>query len=308
MSVLDTGQLDLPDQKIDPWLGQVKFGSTVATLTPSIPMKFGAGQAMTFDTGEAEFVGEGQNKGPSDYTSTTQRVEPFKFHKTVRFTDEVLWADEDYQLGVVDQILAAIAPALARALDFGVFHGINPTGGAEVAAMTQRLSATENAVTLGDGLPALTIDAADALVLAHRYIPNSIAIDVSWAGALYSTRNAAFEAGDGQGPKTYPDFTLSTAASVLEGHRSSVSDTVGAVGVAEKDTNIAGFVGDFSAIRWGIQRSIGLELIEFGDPDGQGDLKRNNQVAFRAEVVYGWGIADLNAFAKVNQAGDTPEP
>ena len=33
---------------------------------------------------------------------------------------------------------------------------------------------------------------------------------------------------------------------------------------------------------------------------GAGDLQRNNQVAFRAEVVYGWGIADLNAFAKIH--------
>jgi hypothetical protein len=43
-------------------------------------------------------------------------------------------------------------------------------------------------------------------------------------------------------------------------------------------------------------------MIRYGDPDGQGDLKRNNQVAFRAEVVYGWGIADLNAFAKIVDA------
>ena len=81
-----------------------------------------------------------------------------------------------------------------------------------------------------------------------------------------------------------------------------MSRTVGAVGVAAVATNIIGFVGDFSAIRWGIQRAIGLEVIRYGDPDGQGDLKRNNQVAFRAEVVYGWGVADLNAFAKVTDA------
>ena len=64
------------------------------------------------------------------------------------------------------------------------------------------------------------------------------------------------------------------------------------------------FVGDFSAIRWGVQKSIGLEVIRYGDPDGQGDLKRNNQIAFRAEVVYGWGIGDLDAFAKIATAAD----
>ena len=61
-----------------------------------------------------------------------------------------------------------------------------------------------------------------------------------------------------------------------------------------------GFAGNFDAIRWGIQKSIGLELIKYGDPDGGGDLKRNNQVAFRTEVVYGWGVADRNAIAKIH--------
>lgn len=305
MAVLQTGQLELPDQKLDPWLGKVQYGSSVAALSDQIPMKFGTGQALTFDIGEAEYVGEGQNKGQSEFTASTITAAPFKFHKTVRWTDEVMFADEDHQLGVVDQILALIQPALSRALDFGIYHGINPTGGAEVAAMTQRLTNTTNTVTLGDGKPSGSIDAADALVLANGYVPNAIAVDPSWAGSLRTVRRDAIAAGDNGGDRLYPNFALSTAVSELEGHRASVSRTVGAQGIAATDTNIAGFDGDFSAIRWGIQRAIGLEVIEYGDPDGQGDLKRNNQVAFRAEVIYGWGIAALDAFTKVVHAADT---
>ena len=78
-----------------------------------------------------------------------------------------------------------------------------------------------------------------------------------------------------------------------------MSRTVGGAGVLAVASNILGIVGDFSAFRWGVQRALGLELIRYGDPDGQGDLKRNNQVAFRAEVVYGWGIADLDAIALI---------
>src|SRR5687767_13595578 len=123
MAVLDTGDLTLPDQIIDPWLGRVQNGSAVAALSNSIPMKFGTGTSMTFDIGEAEYVGEGANKGPSTITPTTKTVSPFKFHKTVRWTEEVQWADEDYQMGVVTQVLDLIQPALSRALDYGVFHG-----------------------------------------------------------------------------------------------------------------------------------------------------------------------------------------
>jgi hypothetical protein len=42
-------------------------------------------------------------------------------------------------------------------------------------------------------------------------------------------------------------------------------------------------------------------MIEYGDPDGLGDLQRQNQIALRAEVVYGVGIMDLNAFAKITK-------
>ena len=138
------------------------------------------------------------------------------------------------------------------------------------------------------------------VALYHRKDPTlsrrDVAIDPSWAASFSTLRGSSSE------QKLYPNFVLGTEVSELDGHRASVSNTVGAVGVASTDTNVKAFVGDFSAIRWGIQRAIGLEVIRYGDPDGQGDLKRNNQVAFRAEVVYGWGFGDLDAVAKIVDA------
>ena len=297
MTALTTGDLTLPDHIMDPWLKKVQAGSTVATLSGAIPMKFGVGNSMTFDIGEAEYVGEGANKGASTITPTTKTVKPFKFHKTVRWTEEVKWADEDYQLQVLSQILDLIQPALSRALDFGVFHGINPTGGAAVAAMTEYLSQTTNSVEyVSTDKPYVSLDAADALVLADTYVPRDIALDPTYAAKFSAVRGTNSEV------KLYPNFRLGLEVSELEGHRASVSRTVGAVGVAATPTTVLGFVGDFSTIGWGVQRSLGLEMIEYGDPDGGGDLKRNNQVAFRSEVVYGWGIADLDAVARVIDA------
>jgi hypothetical protein len=298
MAVLATGALNIPIQILDPWLGKIQYGSSIATLSGATPMKFGIGESLSFDIGEAEYVAEGGQKGASAFTPRTVQVNPFKFHKTVRWNQEVMFADEDHQLGVVSQILDLIQPALSRALDFGVFHGINPATGEVVAAMTDRLSATTNSVEIGaSDKPYANVDAADTLVLADGFVPRDIALDPSFASRFSTLRGATSET------KLYPGFNLATApASDLDGHRASVSNTVGAVGVATAATNVKGFVGDFSGIRWGVQKQIGLEIIEYGDPDGQGDLKRNNQVAFRAEVVYGWGIADLNAFAKIVDA------
>jgi hypothetical protein len=294
MTALTTAALNLPSLILDPWIGKVQHGSSIATLAGSIPMKFGTGTSMTFDIGEAEYVGEGANKGASTVTPSTQTVSPFKFHKTVRWTDEVKYADEDYQLNVISQILDLIQPSLSRALDFGIIHGINPTGGAAVAAMTQKLSGATNQVErAASDKPYANLDAADALVLANSYVPSGIALDPALASKFSALRGTNSE------QRLYPDFRLTTAVSDLDNHVASVSRTVQALNVAATASNLLGIVGDFSSVRWGIQRAIGLEMIEYGDPDGGGDLKRNNQVAFRAEVIYGWGIADLDAFALI---------
>ena len=295
MATFATGSLTIPKQKITPWLGQIQNGSAVASLSASTPMTYGEGETWTFDIGEAEYVGEGADKGESTITPSTHTITPFKFHKTLRFNEEVLWADEDRRLEIIDDILDGVQPSLSRALDFGVFHEINPASGAVVAAMDGGLTDTTNVVEYAAAdKPYVSLDAADALVLADGYLPKDIALDPSYAAKFSALRGTNSE------QKLYPNFVLGTEVSELDGHRASVSNTVRALGVAAAATNILGFVGDFSAIRWGVQKSIGLEVIRYGDPDGGGDLKRKNQVAFRAEVVYGWGIADLDAFAKIH--------
>lgn len=296
MATMTSGQISIPKQIFDPWLGKVQGASTVAALSAGVPMLFGPGEVMTFDIGEAEYVGEGANKGGSTTTPTIKTVTPYKFHKTVRWTNEVMWADADHQLQVVQNVLDLIQPALSRALDYGVFHGINPTSGTAVPAMTESLSQTTRSVEIGTGKPFVYLDAADMLVTASSFVPKDVALDPSWASAFSTVRGSQTDA------RLYPNLMLDGSVSELEGHRAAVSRTVGAVGVAAVPTTVRGFVGDFSGIRWGIQRQINLELIEYGDPDGGGDLKRNNQVAFRSEIVYGWGIADLSAFAKIVDA------
>jgi len=293
MAALTTGSLTIPKQLLEPWVNNIHKGSTISQLSGSIPMKFGAGEAFVFDSGEAEYVGEGANKSSNDVTKTTQTVEPFKFQKTIRFTNEVQWADEDHQLGVIQEILNQIQPALSRALDYGVIHGINPKTGAVVSAMQRLTSATTSVELAAADAPYVSTDAAIAALLAVDGVPNGIAMDPKFAAKISGQRLPT-------GQKLYPDFTFSNESSNFESLRAATSKTVGATGVLAVDTKLRAIVGDFSAIRWGVQRAIGLELIEFGDPDGNGDLKRNNQVAFRAEVVYGWGIAEINRnFAKI---------
>src|SRR5690349_717030 len=208
MTALATGSLSIPKQKLDPWLGKIKNGSVVASLSTPIPMTFGEGESWTFDIGEAEYVAEGGQKGASTTTPTSHPMKPFKFHKTLRFNEEVLWADEDRQLGVIQEILDLVQPALSRALDFGVLHEVNPTGGAVVAAMNGGLTDTTNLVEYASAdKPYVSLDAADALVLADGYVTRDVALSTTYAAKFSSLRGTNSE------QKMYPDFRLSTEVS-----------------------------------------------------------------------------------------------
>jgi hypothetical protein len=120
---------------------------------------------------------------------------------------------------------------------------------------------------------------------------------VSQSGDLNSFGLATQRNSDGV--KFNPDMGLGIDVASYAGMGAAVSTAVSASVEAATATNVIGFVGQFDAFRWGVQREIGAEVIEYGDPDGLGDLKRQNQIALRMEIVYGIGILDLNAFAKI---------
>jgi hypothetical protein len=290
MAVLTTTDLSLPDHMTTGIFEATEYGSTVAQLSGQRPLLFGQTSSMTFSNPKAEFVGEGAQKSASTVEPSTVTVKPYKAQVTMRFNEEVVWADEDYQLGVLQQLSDKTGPALARALDLGIYHGLNPLSGTAFAPITKYVSQTTNSVEVASGdKPMDNIDAAELLVTG---IPNGLAIDPTW-GKNFRTQR------DSEGRRIYPDFNLEPGVSNLDGFRAAVSDTVSASQEATVATSINAFVGDYTQIYWGVQRRVGVELIRYGDPDGEGDLKRNNQIALRAEVVYGWVIGDLDRFAKI---------
>ena len=285
-------------------------GSTIAALSGSEPQQFGETQILTFTTRpKAQFVAEGATKSGTDPGFSTKTVVPRKAQVTMRFNEEVQWADEDYQLGVLALLSSEIAGALSRALDLGVYHAVNPLTGVALTGSPAKVLDTSNNVEVLGGTGASVNKGADievetcaGLVIADGFVPNGIALDPSYAWTLATARYT-------DGRKKYPDLGFGTAISNFEGLNASVSSTVSAPeatisggAYASTNPNIKAIVGDFSQIRWGVQRSIPVEKIVYGDPDGNGDLKAKNQIALRGEVVFGWAIMDLDAFGVIKNA------
>src|SRR5450756_1074212 len=123
MAVLATTGITLPKNIASGMFAKALTGSAVAALSGVEPQQFGEVTHMTL-TGapRAEYVGEGANKAPTNATFGTKIVTPHKVQVTMRFNEEVKWADDAYQLGVLTTLADQGGLALARALDLGVFH------------------------------------------------------------------------------------------------------------------------------------------------------------------------------------------
>jgi len=300
MAVLATTGITLPPQIADGMFSKALTGSAVAALSGAEPQKFGNVTYMTL-TGRprAEYVGEGALKASSAATFGTKIATPHKVQVTLRFNEEVLWSDEDYQLGILQTLADEGGLALARALDLGVFHGINPLTGAVVASIVvgDRIATTTNSVEITTATlntPDTVIEQAVGLIIADGFIPNGVAFNPGYSWTIATSRYA-------DGRKKYPEVGFGTNITTFEGLQAYSTSTVPGTPEAT-DTMIKAIVGDWDMLRWGVQKSVPVELIKFGDPDGQGDLKRTNQIALRLEVVYGWAVMDLDAFATVKDA------
>ena len=305
MAVFGTNEAKvlLPRNIADGMIQESRSLSTVAALSGREPQRFGETEYIIFnDFPKAEFVAEGAQKASTTGGYTSVKSAPKKAQVTMRFNEEVQWASEDYQLSILSDLAGAGQVALSRALDLGLYHRINPLTGTAIATWDNYLNATTKRVEIGTAEADADIRAAVGLLLqaTPSWGVNGIALDpkLAWSLANLQTKNAD---GSPSGTQRYPNLGFGSNITNFLGVNTSQGNTVSGTPEAA-DTKVRAIVGDFqNGIRWGVQRELPVELIRFGDPDGQGDLKRNNQIALRLELVYGWYVF-TDRFAVVEDA------
>jgi hypothetical protein len=306
MAVFGTtdAQVLMPRTIADGMIKASRSLSTVAKLSAREPQRFGNVDYITFnDVPKAEFVEEGADKGSSDAGFGSVTAKPRKAQVTLRFNQEVQWLDEDHQLGVLREVGEAGQVALSRALDLGLYHRINPLSGTVISGWDNYLDATTKRVELAAGTdPDASFRAAVGLLVngATATPVNGAAFDPKFSWALSNLQQLVAD-GSGNGMQRYPQLGFGTNVTDFMGVPVAQGDTVSGTPEAA-DTAVRAIVGDYqNGIRWGVQRELPVELIRYGDPDGQGDLKRKNQIALRLEIVYGWYVF-TDRFAVVEDA------
>lgn len=287
----------LPAQTLDGIVEGTKTNSTIVALSGQDPMKFGNVNIVTFDADPAaEFVDEGAAKSSEDIKPSVASAVPHKAVVTYRTSDEFMWADEDYQLGILDKFAEKAARALGRALDLGAYFRINPKTGNEITAWTNYVNATTNRVEIAaDSDPELLVETAAGLLVPNGINASGIALSPQLAWDLATVRYA-------DGRKKFPEVGYTIAPTTFAGLLASTSTTVSGKPRDKDaaDNGVRAIVGDFNeGLRWGIQREVPFQVIPYGDPDNSGrDLKGHNEVALRAEVVYAW-YAFTDSFAVI---------
>ena len=295
--VLNTSELDLAaHQKKGIWRKAVKTGvlSQLAAADPEI--KVGDTNIFTFlDAAKAQLVGESGQKVSMDGKPTKATAKTYKVQITYRFSDEVKYEDEDYQIGLVDALVARVGEGLSRALDLIAIHGVNPITGQVSNLVSEYL---DKDGFLPEGHVITETSAKDANVRAMAtalqtagYNATAIAFDPQFAGELAQVE-------DGNDRQKYPELGFGFNVESFQGLRAASSDTVS--GRQELDTPLVkSIMGDFRAFVWGVARTVPLKTIEYGNPDGMGDLQELNEIAIRAEAYLGFAFVDPRAFAIV---------
>lgn len=292
---LSTPGITLPRSVAAAITTKIKDSSTIAALSPRVPQLFADDTVLVFDgASEAEVVAEGAKKAAYEQTLTSVTAKRVKIQTTTRVTNELKWADEDDQLEIIKRIQEDQAAALGRALDYVVYHAINPKTGAALDAGYKKLSDTATQVTAGKD----ALDNFDNLVSAinETYDVNGLAMAKTFANQLRKLRVAA------TGGRYFPEIPLSLNTTAVEGITAATSATVSGVRATEP-TKVLAFAGDFNLIRWGMVRDLSAEIIEYGDPDGTGvDLKNTGQLAYRTEATLAYTVLDPKAFAVLKSA------
>lgn len=292
---LETSKIVLPSSVATYIKDNAKDTSTIAALSPSTPQLFTNSDNLIFDgASEAEVVEEGAVKGSYDQPIGSLVGKRFKVQTTTRVTNELQWADEDNQLEILKAIQDDQVKACGRALDYVVYHAINPKPGTVMEGY-KKLVEEANQITATDD-PVADIDALTDILAMGEYDIDGIALSKKWAAMLRKLRVPS------TGMRLYPEIPINLKPGNLDGIDAATSGTVDGRR-AKVETNTLAITGQFSLIKWGVVRDITAEIIPYGDPDQSGvDLKAHNQVAYRTEMMYAYTVLDPKGFAVLKAA------
>jgi HK97 family phage major capsid protein len=293
-NAMKTGTLFKPEL-VTELISKVQGKSVLAKLSAQTPIPFNGVEQFIFNLeGNAQIVGEGEQKQAGKAKITSKVIKPLKFVYQARITDEFKYASEEKQMSFLSAYMDGFAKKIAEAFDIAALHGLEPKSMTDATFRSTNSFdgvITGNVVTYDEAHIDDNIDTAVQQIVAKGGEVTGIALSPTAGQALAKVKV--------KDVVQYPEFRFGQNPDSFYGMKSDINKNLTVTGgTAETDHAI---VGDFqNRFKWGYAENIPMEIIEFGDPDGAGrDLKAYNEICLRAEAFIGWGILDEEAFARV---------
>lgn len=276
-------------------IDKVQGKSVLAKLSAQTPIPFNGVEQFIFNLeGNAQIVGEGEQKLGNKAKLTSKVIKPLKFVYQARITDEFKNASEEKRMNFLSAYMDGFAKKIAEAFDLAALHGLEPKTMTDASfRATNSFDGVINGsiVAYDETKIDENLESAVQQVTARGCEVNGIALSQAAGQALAKVKV--------NGVVQYPEFRFGQNPDSFYGMKSDINKNLTVTGgTAETDHAI---VGDFqNRFKWGYSENIPMEIIEYGDPDGAGrDLKAYNEICLRAEAFIGWGILDEDAFARV---------
>ncbi|RSI87098.1 phage major capsid protein [Streptococcus mitis] len=293
-NAMKTGTLFKPEL-VTELIDKVQGKSVLAKLSAQTPIPFNGVEQFIFNLeGNAQIVGEGEQKLGNKAKLTSKVIKPLKFVYQARITDEFKNASEEKRMNFLSAYMDGFAKKIAEAFDLAALHGLEPKTMTDASfRATNSFDGVINGsiVAYDETKIDENLESAVQQVTARGCEVNGIALSQAAGQALAKVKV--------NGVVQYPEFRFGQNPDSFYGMKSDINKNLTVTGgTAETDHAI---VGDFqNRFKWGYSENIPMEIIEYGDPDGAGrDLKAYNEICLRAEAFIGWGILDEDAFARV---------
>lgn len=274
---------------------KVQGYSVLAKLASQTAIPFNGTEQFIFNLeGNAQIVGEGEQKKAGESSLTSKVIKPLKFVYQARITDEFKYASDEKKIKYLQAYADGFAKKIAVAFDIAAIHGLEPKSLTDASFRdTNSFDGliTDNVVTYNAETIDDNIDTAVQAIVAKGADVTGLALSPTAGQALAKLKV--------NGVVQYPEFRFGQNPNSFYGMESDISKNLVVAGGTAKTDHV--IVGDFrNMFKWGYAENIPMEIIEYGDPDGAGrDLKAYNEICLRAEAFIGWGILDEDAFARV---------
>ena len=288
-------KISYPEELIPELMSKVVGHSTLAKLSTQTPIPFSGTEQFVFNLeGNAQIVGEGEQKQAGQATVDPRIIKPLKFVYQARISDEFMFASDEKKVEYYSRFADGFSKIIAKSFDIAAIHGLEPksmTDASFKATNSFDGLVTGNVIKFNAGTIETDLETAVQTVVANDADVTGIALSPTAGQALAKVVV--------NGVKQFPEFRFGQNPDSFFGMSTDINKTLVAQGGTAKVDHA--IVGDFqNMFKWGYAENIPMEIIEYGDPDGSGrDLKAYNEVCLRAEAFIGWGILDTKSFARI---------